>query len=98
LRAAIGATVGSSDKTLTGNSHPKEKSLSSEGSPEDPVARSSRRWLEELPSWATKLVTIGALPEDDEDERLRKASLVLTATMITLMATVWVVVYASFGL
>lgn len=73
--------------------------MSPDETPEDiVVARSPRRWLEGFPSWAKRLVTIGLLPEDDEDERLKKASLVLTATMITLMAIVWVVVYASLGL
>jgi class 3 adenylate cyclase len=43
------------------------------------------------------VVTIGALP-DDGRRRLRKASLVLTATMITTMAVVWVATYASLGL
>jgi class 3 adenylate cyclase len=43
------------------------------------------------------LVTIGALPEDSEDDRLRKASLVLAASLITSMAVVWVVTYASLG-
>ena len=62
------------------------------------VVRSPRGWVERLPSWARKLVTIGALPEDGEDERLRKASLVLTATMITGMAIVWVATYAALGL
>jgi class 3 adenylate cyclase len=72
--------------------------VSSDESPEAIVAGPRRRWLEALPNWARKLVTIGARPEDDEDERLRKASLVLTATMITLMAIVWVAVYVSLEL
>jgi adenylate cyclase len=72
--------------------------LSVDGSPEVMVLRSPRAWLERLPIWARRLVTIGALPEDGEDERLRKASLVLTAAMITAMAIVWVATYASLGL
>ena len=72
--------------------------MSSEESPEGIVTRSPRRWVEHLPSWARKVVTIGALPEDGEDERLQKASLVLTAVMITTMAIVWVATYASLGL
>jgi class 3 adenylate cyclase len=66
--------------------------------PELIVAKSSRGWVERLPTWAKKLVDIGALPEDGEDERLQKASLVLTATMITAMAIVWVVTFAYLGL
>jgi adenylate cyclase len=72
--------------------------LSVDESPEITVARSPGAWWERLPIWARRLVTIGALPEDGEDERLRKASLVLTATMITVMAVVWVATYASLGL
>jgi adenylate cyclase len=72
--------------------------LSGDESAEVMVARSPRGWLERLPIWARRLVTIGALPEDGEDERLRKASLVLTAAMITAMAIVWVATYASLGL
>ncbi|MEX1133941.1 MAG: adenylate/guanylate cyclase domain-containing protein [Acidimicrobiia bacterium] len=42
-------------------------------------------------------MTIGALAEDDEEERLRKASLVLTATMISALAIFWVGTYALLG-
>jgi len=72
--------------------------LSAIGTPEITDAKSSRRWVERLPTWAKGLVTIGALPEDGEEERLKEASLVLTATLITAMAVVWVVTYASLGL
>ena len=66
-----------------------------------PVAipiRSRRTWLERLPSWAKRLVTIGVLPDDPEEERLRKASLVLTASMVTVLAIVWVLTYLMLGL
>jgi class 3 adenylate cyclase len=56
-----------------------------------------RAWVERLPHWARRLVSIGARPDDDEDERLRKASLVLTASLITTMSVVWVVTYAALG-
>lgn len=72
--------------------------MSVEGSPEVVVARPRRGWVERLPNWARTLVTIGTLPEDGEDESLRKASLVLTTAMIIGMAVVWVVTYASLGL
>jgi class 3 adenylate cyclase len=72
--------------------------MSVEGQPEVIVARSPRGWVERLPNWARTLVTIGTLPGDGEDERLRKASLILTTTMIIGMAIVWVVTYASLGL
>lgn len=55
-------------------------------------------WAEHLPKWMTGLVSIGTLPGDDEDERLRKASLVLTVMMVAAMAIVWVATYASLGL
>ena len=60
--------------------------------------RSRRTWLERLPSWAKRLVTIGVLPDDPEEERLRKVSLVLTASMVTGLAIVWVVTYLMLGL
>jgi len=63
------------------------------GLPEVIASRSRRTWLERLPAWAERLVTIGALAEDDEEERLRKASLVLTVSMVTALAVVWVVTY-----
>ncbi|HEX9865617.1 MAG TPA: adenylate/guanylate cyclase domain-containing protein [Acidimicrobiia bacterium] len=76
----------------------REQVLSVEGSSEALVTRSPRGWIERLPTWARTLVTIGTLPGDGEDERLRKASLILTTTMIIGMAIVWVVTYASLGL
>jgi class 3 adenylate cyclase len=42
-------------------------------------------------------VTIGVLAEDGEEERLRKASLVLTTSMVTALAVVWVVTYFVLG-
>jgi class 3 adenylate cyclase len=74
------------------------KVLSGDVTADEIVVRSPRPWVERLPDWARKLVTIGALPGDDEDVLLRKTSLVLTATMITGMAIVWVATYASIGL
>ena len=62
------------------------------------ATRSRRTWLERLPSWAERLVTLGLLPDDAEEERLRKASLVLTASMVTALAVVWVVTYTMLGL
>lgn len=59
---------------------------------------SRRTWLERLPGWTKRLATIALLPEDEEQERLRKASLVLTASLIVALAVVWVVTYAALGL
>ncbi|MCA1737045.1 MAG: adenylate/guanylate cyclase domain-containing protein [Actinobacteria bacterium] len=73
--------------------------MTASGAPPVAIATKSRgSWLERLPSWAKSLVTLGALPDDPEEERLRKASLVLTASMITALAVVWVVTYTMLGL
>jgi class 3 adenylate cyclase len=45
-----------------------------------------------------RLVRIGALPTDSRDEALRKETLVLSASLITALATVWVVTYWALGL
>ena len=42
--------------------------------------------------------TIGVASDDSEEERLRKASLVLTATLVIALAVVWVVTYSMLGL
>lgn len=67
------------------------------GQEADGVSRSKRFRVEDLPSWVMRLVSIGSLPEDTEDERLSKASLILTASMITVLAVIWVVSYVSVG-
>jgi adenylate cyclase len=73
--------------------------MAAPGHAQEALPVSTRRsWLERLPGWTKRLATIGVLPEDSEDERLRKASLVLTATMIIALAVVWVVTYTSLGL
>jgi len=51
-----------------------------------------------LPSRLQRLVDAGSLPEDTEELRLRKAVLVLSATLMASAATVWVVTYAVLGL
>jgi guanylate cyclase len=45
-----------------------------------------------------RLVAIGSRPEDDHDAALRKQVLVLAASIITALSTVWVVSYALMGL
>lgn len=63
------------------------------------MASGSRQaWLERLPPWVKRLVTIGTLSGDEEEERLQKASLVLTASMITVLAVIWVMTYFRLGL
>ena len=68
------------------------------GPPAARATRSRRTWLERLPSWAKRLATLGARPDDAEEERLRKASLVRTARMVTALAVIWVATYAMLGL
>jgi class 3 adenylate cyclase len=45
-----------------------------------------------------RLVAIGATPDDDHEEALRKQTLVLAAATITALSTIWVVSYAWMGL
>jgi len=45
-----------------------------------------------------RLAALGADPNDSEDERLRKATLTLAATLIATMAIVWVTTYWSLEL
>jgi len=40
-----------------------------------------------------RVARLGALPEDSDEIRLRKASLVLSAVLITALSTVWVTLY-----
>ena len=51
-----------------------------------------------LPDRLRRLVEIGALPGDSEELRVRKSVLVLSATLMATVATVWVVTYAILGL
>ncbi|MGH8958276.1 MAG: adenylate/guanylate cyclase domain-containing protein [Acidimicrobiia bacterium] len=55
-------------------------------------------WDQRLPRWSLWLGNIGTRPDDDEEARLRKASMVLTVCLIVVLATVWVVSYAVLGL
>ena len=51
-----------------------------------------------LPSGLRRLAALGVDPTDSEDERLRKATLTLAATLMATMAIVWVATYWSLGL
>ena len=53
---------------------------------------------EPKPGAFRRLVAIGSTPEDDHDEALRKQTLILAASVITALASVWVVSYALMGL
>jgi adenylate cyclase len=57
------------------------------------------RWrMGRLPGWLQRLVEIGALPSNSDELRMRKAVLVLSATLMATLSTVWVVTYAVLGL
>lgn len=51
-----------------------------------------------LPTTLRPLVDLGALPADRDELRVRKAVLVLSSTLMTTFAVVWVVTYAALGL
>jgi class 3 adenylate cyclase len=66
--------------------------------PDAPILEPRETWLERIPRWSKRLGTIGTRPEDDEEEILRKASVILTMSLITALATVWVAIYGALGL
>jgi adenylate cyclase len=45
-----------------------------------------------------RLARIGVLPDDSEDERLRKSTLTLSSVLIVTLAWVWVITYLMLGL
>jgi adenylate cyclase len=49
------------------------------------------------PSLLERLATKGVLPTDDEDERIRKATLTRVSTLISLVSIVWVGMYLILG-
>ena len=51
-----------------------------------------------LPGRIARLAALGVDQTDSEDERLRKATLTLAATLMATMAIVWVATYWSLGL
>jgi adenylate cyclase len=53
--------------------------------------------MERLPRWLQRLVTIGALPTDSDELRLRKAVLVLSATLMASLASAWVITYGTLS-
>jgi adenylate cyclase len=56
------------------------------------------QWWRRLPTWVDRLAQVGTLPSDTEDEKVRKATLTLSAALITALAVVWVVTYAALEL
>jgi len=57
-----------------------------------------RRTFELLPGWLQRLVGIGALASDSDELRVRKAVLVMSATLMASLSVIWVVTYATLGL
>jgi len=57
-----------------------------------------RSWVDRLPLSIRRLASIGDEPSDSEDEALRKASLVLTVSLVVILAVIWVVTYSILGL
>jgi adenylate cyclase len=51
-----------------------------------------------LAAWLEAWANIGCRPEDSEEDRLRKRTLVLASSTVALLAIVWVVLYAALGL
>jgi class 3 adenylate cyclase len=45
-----------------------------------------------------RIASIGALPTDTEDERVRKSTLVLSTVIVALLTPAWVITYAALGL
>jgi class 3 adenylate cyclase len=48
--------------------------------------------------WLRRLTELGSLPSDSEEFRLRKSVLVLSSSLMTALACIWVVTYAALGL
>ena len=63
-----------------------------------PDLTSPRTWFDRLPGAVKRLASIGGDPADSDDERLLKASLVLTVSLIVVLAVIWVVTYSTLGL
>jgi guanylate cyclase len=51
-----------------------------------------------IPAWVDRLASIGALPDDPPDIRVRKAAQVLTASLVSALAVGWDVTYFQKGL
>src|SRR6478735_2648899 len=54
--------------------------------------------FDRLPGRLQRLVEIGADPSDPDELRVRKAVLVLSATLMASLSVIWVVTYGLLGL
>ena len=52
----------------------------------------------EMRAWVDRVAGAGTLPADSADQRARKATLTLSACIVTVLATVWTVTFAVLGL
>jgi guanylate cyclase len=50
-----------------------------------------------LPRLIRRLAALGARPEDTEEERLRKGTLILASSLITVLSVTWVATYLAVG-
>jgi len=51
-----------------------------------------------VPGWLDRLASVGALPDDPPDIRVRKAAQVLTASLVSALAVGWDIIYFQKGL
>ena len=66
--------------------------------PIDPGSRRPGRWRGRLHALLERAAAVAVLPDDSEEERVRKAALILLVALIVPLSTVWVVTYAALGL
>ncbi len=66
--------------------------------PIDPGSPSPGRWRGRLHALLERTAAVAVLPDDPEEVRVRKASLILLVALIVPLSTVWVVTYAILGL
>jgi hypothetical protein len=66
--------------------------------PIDPELPSQGRWRGRLHALLERTAAVAVLPDDPEEVRVRKASLILLVALIVPLSTVWVVTYAVLGL
>ena len=62
------------------------------------MERRLRGAIDRFPGWLQRLVEIGSESSDSDELRVRKAVLVLSASLMGSLALVWVITYALLGL
>jgi hypothetical protein len=55
------------------------------------------RWRRLLPDWVDRLAQVGVVRSDSDEESVRKATLTLTSSLITVLAVIWVGTYGRSG-